>query len=107
MSATTLKNILSELRRELDRALGPRLEAAYLFGSRARGEGQSDSDIDILVVVRGSFDYGDLIRRSSAFVSDLSLKHDIVISRTFISADRFEREHSPFLLNVRREGLLV
>ncbi len=107
MSKTTLKIILSELKRELAGALGPRLEAAYLFGSHARGKAGADSDIDILVVVRGNFDYGDLIRGSSAFVSDLSLKHNVVISRTFVSRDRFEREQSPFLLNVRREGVLV
>ena len=107
MSETTLKNVLAELKRELAGALGHRLEAAYLFGSRARGEARPDSDLDVLVVVRGNFDYDDVIRRTSAFVSDLSLKHDIVISRAFVSKDRFEREQSPFLLNVRREGVLV
>jgi predicted nucleotidyltransferase len=107
MSETTLNNILSELKRELARVLGPRLESAYLYGSRARGEAELDSDIDVLVVVRGNFDYDDLIRCTSALVSDLSLKHDIVISRAFVSKDRFEREQSPFLLNVRREGVLV
>jgi predicted nucleotidyltransferase len=107
MPEATLKNLISELKREMAGALGPRLEAAYLFGSRARGEAHSDSDIDVLVVVRGSFDYGDLIRRTSTLVSDLSLKYDTVISRAFVSKDRFEREQSPFLLNVRREGVLV
>ncbi|MGO8677933.1 MAG: nucleotidyltransferase domain-containing protein [Limisphaerales bacterium] len=107
MSEATLKNLLSELKRELAGALGRRLEAAYLFGSRARGEAQSGSDIDVLVVVRGDCDYGDLVRRTSTFVSDLSLKYDIVISRAFVSKDRFEREQSPFLLNVRREGVMV
>jgi predicted nucleotidyltransferase len=107
MSETILKSVLSELKRELAGALGPRLEAAYLFGSRARGEAEPDSDIDVLVVVRGNFDYDDLIGRTSTFVSDLSLKHDVVISRAFVSKDRFEHERSPFLLNVRREGVLV
>ena len=107
MSETTLKTVLSELKRELAGALGPRLEAAYLFGSRARGEARPDSDIDVLVVVRGHFDYDEVIRRTSAVVSNLSLKYDIVISRAFVSKDRFEREQSPFLLNVRREGVLV
>src|SRR6266545_4040140 len=103
MSNTQQASVLSELRRELARILGDRFEAAYLFGSRARGDQRPDSDLDVLVVVRGAFDYGDLIRRTSALVSGLSLKYDTVIARAFVSKERFERERSPFLLNIRRE----
>jgi hypothetical protein len=31
----------------------------------------------------------------------------VVISCTFIPADRFEREESPLMINVRREGVPV
>jgi len=107
MSNTQQASVLSELRRELARILGDRFEAAYLFGSRARGDQRPDSDLDVLVVVRGAFDYGDLIRRTSALVSGLSLKYDTVIARAFVSKERFERERSPFLLNIRREAVAV
>ena len=99
--------ILRTLRRELRRILGDKLEAIYLFGSQARGEARPDSDIDVLVVVRGDFDYADLIRRTSPVVSALSLQYDIVLSRAFVSKERFAQEESPFLLNVRREGIAV
>ncbi len=59
------------------------------------------------MVVRGAFDYGDMIRCTSVLVSALSLKYDTVISRAFISKERFQREESPFLLNVRREALAL
>ena len=107
MSKTQQTSVLSELRRELARILGDRFEAAYLFGSRARGDHRPDSDVDVLVVVRGTFDYGDLIRRTSGLASALSLKYDAVISRAFVSQERFECEQSPFLLNVRREAVAV
>ena len=107
MPESSLNTILLDLRRELIRILGDQFEAVYLFGSRARGEARSDSDIDVLVVVRDELDYGDLIRRTSAIVSALSLKYDAVISRSFVSKDRFEHEQSPFLLNVRREAVEV
>jgi len=71
------------------------------------GQARSDSDIDVLVVVRDDSDYGDLIRRTSTVVSALSLQYDVVISRAFVSRERFEQEQSPFLLNVRREGVPV
>jgi predicted nucleotidyltransferase len=107
MSHAQLTTILREVRRELETILGEQLEAVYLFGSRARADQREDSDIDVLVVVRGEFDYGDMIRRTSDMVSALSLRYDAVISRAFVSKERFEREQSPFLLNVRREAIAV
>ena len=103
MSKRELQTILRSLRRELARVLGDQLQSVILYGSQARGHARTDSDIDVLVVVRDDSDYGDLIRRTSATVSALSLQHDVVISRAFVSQERFEREQSPFLLNVRRE----
>ena len=72
-----------------------------------RGSARADSDIDVLVLVRDDRDYADLMRRTSAAVADLSLQNDIVISRMFLSRDRYEREQSPFFLYVRREGVAV
>jgi predicted nucleotidyltransferase len=107
MSKTKLTKILETLRQEFSQTLGDQLEGVLLFGSRARGEERPDSDVDVLVVVRGEFDYSDLIKRTSSIVSALSLQYDVVISRAFVSKDRFEREQSPFLLNVRREGVAI
>lgn len=107
MSRPQLGKILKALRREFSLVLGEQFEAMLLFGSQARGKAHPDSDIDVLVVVRGPFDYGDLIKRTSPIVSSLSLQHDVVISRVFVSTEQFEHEQSPFLLNVRREGVAV
>ena len=107
MSGSQLQKILKGLRLEFARVLGDRLDTVILFGSQARGEAQTDSDIDVLVVVRGEFDYSEFIQRTSAIVSALSLEYDVVISRVFVSKEQFERERSPFLLNVRREGVLI
>lgn len=103
MSKRQLQGILRSLRRELARVLGNQLQSVILYGSQAR----SDSDIDVLVVVHDDSNYGDLIRRTSAVVSALSLQHDVVISHAFVSLERFEREQSPFLLNVHHEGVPV
>jgi len=107
MPESQLDTVLQALRLELKKALGDQLEAVILFESQARGEARIDSDIDVLIVVRDEFDYGDLIQRTSALVSALSLEYDVVISRAFTSRQRFDREHSPFFLNVRREGVTV
>ena len=107
VSRRELRKVLRDLRGELARSLGDQLVSVFLYGSQARSQARPDSDIDVLVVVRDDSDYGDLIRRTSAAVSALSLRYDVVISRAFVSQQRYEREQSPFLLNVRREGVSI
>jgi predicted nucleotidyltransferase len=84
-----------------------RLDKIILFGSRARGDERLDSDIDILVVLKGVFNYSQEIERTGDFVSCLSLENNIVISRAFVDLQTFLSEDSPFLLNVKREGIVL
>jgi predicted nucleotidyltransferase len=100
-----LKLILGEFQGQLESLYGERLARLVLFGSQARGEAESGSDIDVLVVLEGSVNPGEEIARTGAITSALSLKYDVVISCTFMSADRYRTGQSPLLLNVRREGV--
>jgi predicted nucleotidyltransferase len=97
--------LLKQLSTELTRLLGEDLDQVLLFGSYARGEARPDSDLDILIVMRGEVDYAALIQQTSHLIARLSLENDIVISRAFINKERFEKENSPFTLNVRPEGI--
>jgi predicted nucleotidyltransferase len=96
-----------ELRRILQRLYGPRLQRLVLFGSQARGDANQESDVDVLVVLEGQVSAAEEIERTGQAATELSLKHGIALSCVFVSADRFVRENSPLLLNVRREGVRV
>jgi len=102
-----LTAILPELRQHFETLYGDRLVHMLLFGSQARGDAETESDIDVLVVLQGPVDPGEEIARTGEVTALLSLKHDVVISRVFLSAEQFSSEQSPLLLNVRREGIPI
>ena len=97
--------ILNDLRQRLTEMYGQRFDRLILFGSQARGDADEGSDVDVLVVLHGSVRPEEEIRRTGHLVAELSLANDLVISCSFISSQRFMTEKSPFLLNVRREGI--
>ena len=100
-----LRSLLSELRSRFEALYGPRLVRLMLFGSQARGDAEPGSDIDVLVVLEGPVRPGKEIARTGEIAAGMSLENNVVISCTFISADQFEREESPLMINVRREGV--
>ncbi len=102
-----LNTILKELRQQLQSLYGSRLVKLVLFGSQARGDDEVGSDIDVMVVLEGPVNVGAEIARVGAAKAALSLKHDVVITCAFVSAERYATERSPLLLNVRREGVAV
>jgi uncharacterized protein len=102
-----LQAILRVLRQGLVQTIGYELEQVILYGSQARGESRPDSDIDVLIIIRGTINYPDLMQRTSTLVADVSLQHDVVISRTFASQSEWKNAQTPFLINVRREGVAV
>lgn len=99
--------ILAELRQRLEALYGPRLVKMILYGSQARGDAEPGSDVDVLLVLQGRVAPGKEIARTSDIRLELSLEHNTVVSCAYVSSHRYVSERSPFLLNVRREGVAI
>lgn len=107
MSSAAVHSVLQEYRDALAEEFGEQLEQVILYGSQARRDAREESDIDVLCVMREPFDYGEMISRSSEVTARLSLRYDVVLSRTFVTRREYETRQLPFLMNIRREGVPV
>ncbi len=107
MRHAKLDKILSDLQVELRQILGERLEAIYLYGSQARGDARFDSDIDVLIIMKGKFDYFQLLELTSEITWRISLENDVVVTRAFVTKKQFDESGTPFLINAQKEAVLV
>jgi predicted nucleotidyltransferase len=105
MERAQLRNLLDDLHRRLETTYGDRLVKLVLFGSHARGEADPESDVDVLMVLQGEVDAPAEIERTIGDVIDVSSEYDVLVGCVFVSQGEYESRNSPFLLNVRREGV--
>ena len=101
MTESALKTLEQYLQAEYKDRLGQ----VILFGSHARQEATDNSDVDILIVLNDPVDASTEIRRTSAFMAQLCLDHNLLISRFFLPKSRYDTEDSPLLRNIRNEGI--
>ncbi len=86
-----------------------KIQAAYLFGSRARGTERPDSDYDLLLVVREDFSLSDKDLLYDK-IMDILLETGRLISLKIFKSEEFQRLrdlHTPFLSRVLKEGIQV
>lgn len=97
--------VLQRLKHYLQEQYQERLSQVILFGSHARQQATENSDVDILIVLHDPVDASTEINRTSEFIAQLCLEHNLLISRLFLPQSRYETENSPLLRNIRTEGV--
>ncbi|MEO0397550.1 MAG: nucleotidyltransferase domain-containing protein [Cyanobacteria bacterium P01_A01_bin.137] len=107
MQHPELTVILQKVKQFLVSLYQERLQDLVLYGSQARQDSQPGSDIDLLVVLDALTSPYQEIDKTSQFIADLCLEFDVVISRHFISTEKYQTGNTPFLANVKKEGILV
>ncbi len=84
------------------------LVSLKLYGSKACGRDSGESDIDILVEVDSLTE--NLWNQVMDIAFEVNLKRDVYISPRVLSSDKLQSskwEVTPFVQNVKREGLLI
>lgn len=98
-------HVIKEFKAALEKLYGQRLKDVILYGSWARNEATEDSDVDLLVVLEGEVKPGKEIDRMIDIITDINLKHNVLLSVCPVSDRDHESLKSPLLMNVRREGV--
>lgn len=104
-SPAEVHEILNALRHEMEEIYGERLRGLYLYGSYARGDAGRGSDLDVLVVLDRVDSVWEEIERSGHVAAELSLQHDLTVSRAFVSEEQWRNASIPLVRNVKQEGL--
>ena len=99
-------DILRRFRAEVSDVLGDTFVDMLLFGSYSRGDFSEFSDVDVLILVKSRLSREEK-ERIDDLVAEYSLRYDIVISCIIYPLRIFEEYNTPFLLNVKGEGIKI
>ena len=102
-----ITSLISQIKAHLTEMYGEKIKKTILYGSCVRGEATRDSDIDVLVVVDQSLNPFEVRESLSDLLFDILLEEGELISVIAVPEDLFENYNSPFMLNVRKEGMVA
>ncbi|MCX5644041.1 MAG: nucleotidyltransferase domain-containing protein [Phycisphaerae bacterium] len=100
-----VKRLVDQVKAHLHEIYGAGIKRVILYGSHARGEATKDSDVDVLVLVDQSLNPREVEDSLSDLLYDIILDEGELVSVVAVSEERFANYNSPFMLNVRKEGI--
>ena len=104
-----IKPVLQELKKRLKDTYGDRLHSVVLFGSSARGDFTEESDVDVLVVLKSIIDFDKDFNTIFDLTLNVEKNYDdfVMISAMPAKEEDYLSKVTPFLLNVRKEGIQI
>jgi len=102
-----LKSLINQIKAHLIKIYGENIKKMILYGSYVRGQATRDSDIDILVIVDQSLNPSEVRESLSDLLFDILLEEGELVSVIAVPEHFFENYNSPFILNVKKEGLVA
>jgi predicted nucleotidyltransferase len=96
--------VLARFRRDIERAYGPRLERAILYGSRARGDARDDSDYDIAVFLHDVADPAEERDRLADIGTDILYAVGKLVHARPYRAGAY-RDRTPLMHEIRADGI--
>ena len=96
---------MKELKEDLVHIYGDKLKGVYLYGSYARGDYRPGSDVDVMILLKDYKNYWDEIHRTSEVMSNVSLEYDLLVSRIFMTEEKWKTSDTPLLKNIHQDGL--
>ncbi|MGB2924597.1 MAG: nucleotidyltransferase domain-containing protein [Limnothrix sp.] len=99
--------LLEILKQKLQEKYPEQLEQIILFGSQARREATPESDIDVAVVLKGSINPVEEIKKNNPWICDLCLETDALINCLYLSAEQYHTKKTPLIRNIKMEGIIV
>lgn len=100
-----LPEAIQRVRRFLIHRYGDRIRSVILYGSYARGTATDHSDVDLVVVVDDMLKPDEVRRSLSDLLLDILLEDGELVSVIVLPEHFFHSWNSPFLLNVKNEGV--
>jgi len=98
-------DIASRAKGHLFGIYGEGIRKVLIYGSHARGEESPGSDLDLLVIVDRSLSTSEVRAQLSDLILDVLIDEGELLSVIVIHDAVYEGFDSPFLQNVRRDGV--
>jgi len=102
-----IKQLVNQVKDYLIKMYGEKIRRVILYGSHVRGEITKDSDIDILVLVEEAVNPFEVRRSLSDLLFNILLEKGELISVIVLPQHFFDIHNYPFMLNVKKEGILI
>jgi len=100
-----IRKVVERLWAHLKEQYGSKVLRVILYGSHARGSATPESDVDLLVVVDDALDPWEVRRSLDGVLLDILLEKGCLVSVLVVPQGAYEGYNSPFMIQVRREGI--